>query len=187
MEEGIWLNKGQDVLTLLNMETLTGVIYVTEEKYPLIRKGMMAEVRADSWPDKVFEAIVNHIAPQLQEDSRQARIELDISNKEGLLKPGMFSKITLKYQEKKNVKVIPASAYYKYQGEMGVFWVNPQDQKVKFVPIKIGIQNKDNIEVLSPDITGEVITVGQDRLNDDTSVTTADKAKSGKKEKRARK
>jgi RND family efflux transporter MFP subunit len=187
VEEGIWLNKGQDALTLLNVDTLTGIIHVTEEKYPLLQKGMSAEVRTDTWPDRIFEAKVIHIAPQLQEDSRQARVELEVLNKEGLLKPGMFSRITLKYQEKKMVNIIPASAYYKHQGEMGVFWVNPEDQTVKFIGIVTGIHNKDFIEIQSPEMSGEVVTVGQDKLKNDIRITTADKTKSNKKEMRSKK
>lgn len=165
VEEGVWLNTGQNIMSLLHIDKLTGVIFINEERYPQLKRGMTAEVKADTWADKVFAGTITQISAMLQEDSRQARIELEIDNKEGLLKPGMFARINLTYRENKNTRIIPANAYYTYEGVKGVFLVNPEDRKVQFTKINIGIQNKDFIEVLEPEIEGEVVTVGQNLLS----------------------
>ncbi|MDX9869934.1 MAG: efflux RND transporter periplasmic adaptor subunit [Candidatus Cloacimonadales bacterium] len=187
VEEGIWLNTGQNIMSVLQIEKLTGVIFINEERYTLLKKDMNAVVKTDSWQEKIFNAKITNISAQLQEDSRQARVELEVDNREGLLKPGMFSRIILKYREKQNVRMIPANAYYTYEGKKGVFLVDPESKAVTFTEIVAGISNKDFIEVLSPEIEGEVVTVGQNLLNDGKIIASNDDTQQQRKGKQGKK
>lgn len=100
IEVGEVVQAGAPAFTLANLEKLTLTVYVPEDQYGRITIGMAAKVTADSFPGKVFQASVYHIADQAEftprnvqtEEGRRTTvyaIDLNITNVDSKLKPGM--------------------------------------------------------------------------------------------------
>ncbi len=96
---------GGTLLQLANLNSLTLTIYIPETRYGTISMGGGAMVAVDSFPGEWFPATVTHIADQAEFTPRNSQtidgrrltvyaVELQLSNPEGKLKPGMPADVT---------------------------------------------------------------------------------------------
>ncbi|MFZ7110500.1 MAG: efflux RND transporter periplasmic adaptor subunit [Desulfatiglandales bacterium] len=170
VDEGALLAPNTPIASILDISSITAVIHVIERDYSLISVGKEALVSTDAFPGQTFPGKVIRIAPLLKEASRQARVEIEIPNPEHLLKPGMFVRAQLAFEEHEDTKVVPIAALVEREGQRGLFLVDPQERKAHFVPVTTGIVNGDRAEILSPDVSGWVVTLGHHLLEDGSSV-----------------
>ncbi|MDZ4121152.1 MAG: efflux RND transporter periplasmic adaptor subunit, partial [Candidatus Cloacimonadaceae bacterium] len=173
VDEGTMLAVNTPILTLIDFSSVTAEIDIIERDYHRIRIGQAVEVQTDAYPDIVFIGRLARLAPVLQETSRQARAEIDIPNPQGLLKPGMFVRVQTVYAQKENVITVPKAAIVKRGGSSGIFLANIEESTASFVPIQAGITDKDYTEILEPPISGSVVTLGQDQLQDGRKILIA--------------
>ena len=114
------------------------------------------------------------IAPLLKEKSREARVEIEIPNGQKLLKPGMFVRVEIQFDQHDNATVIPASAIVKRDGAPGVFIADLQQKRARFVPITVGIVFGNEVEVVAPALDGPVVTLGHHLLEDGSAIILPD-------------
>ena len=170
VHEGAMLAANTPILSILDIHNLIAVMHVIERDYSKIRLGMKGSVVTDAFPGKTFRGEIIRIAPLLKEKSREARIEIEIANKEILLKPGMFVRVQLEFDRKENATVVPLDALTKREGQQGVFMVEEQTEKARFVPVTTGIINGTRVEILNPPLAGLVITLGHHLLEDGAAI-----------------
>jgi len=166
VDEGAMLAPNTPIVSILDIGKLIAAIHVIERDYPKIQLGMEAIISTDAFPGHTFNGKVIRIAPLLKEKSRQARVEIEIPNAQKLLKPGMFVRVHIQFDEHENVTVVPIAAIVKRNGTQGVFLADLKEQKARFVPVTVGIVNSVQAEVLDPPITGSVVTLGHHLLED---------------------
>ena len=179
VDEGAMLAPNTPIVSVLDIEKLIAAIHVIERDYPKIQPELEAVISTDAFPGRTFTGKVIRIAPFLKETSREARVELEIPNAQKLLKPGMFVRVQIQFNEHKNATVVPVAALVKRNGTQGVFLADLQEQKARFVPVTIGIVNGAQAEVLNPPITGAVVTLGHHLLEDGSSIILPDKKPAG--------
>jgi RND family efflux transporter MFP subunit len=170
VDEGSMLAPNTPIVSILDIGTLIGVINVIERDYPKIKPGLPAVINTDAFPGQTFSGKVIRIAPLLMEKAREARVEIEIPNQRMLLKPGMFVRVQMEFELHENATVIPQSAVVKRDGSQGVFVVDRQEKKARFIPVTLGIVNEARAEILKPELTGEVVTLGQHLLEDGASI-----------------
>ena len=166
VDEGAMLAANNPIVSILDIETLTAVIYVIERDYPKVKVGLEASASTDAFPGRNFSGRVSRIAPMLKEKSREARVEIEIINEKKLLKPGMFVRVEIEFRKHENATVVPAAAIVKRDGKPGVFMANLKQQKARFVPVKVGIVNGGDAEIVNPPLSGSVVTLGHHLLED---------------------
>jgi multidrug efflux pump subunit AcrA (membrane-fusion protein) len=134
-----------------------------------MRVGQPVTLTTDAWPGETFPATVARISPQFEEASRQARIELTASNPEGdqgvKLKPGMFVRASVILAHVEDARVIPADALTRRANVTGVFRVNEEDKTAEWVPVTPGILHEGMVQIVEPELSGRVVTLGQQLLD----------------------
>jgi RND family efflux transporter MFP subunit len=170
VDEGTMLAPNTPIVSILDILSLTGVIFVIERDYSKVKVGQEALISTDAFPDRTFSGEVVRIAPLIKETSREARVEVEISNPEGLLKPGMFIRAQIEFSKQDNATVVPARALTKRGGREGVFTINRQDMTAQFVPLKLGVTSSDRVQVIEPPLSGWVVTLGQHLLEDGSAI-----------------
>jgi RND family efflux transporter MFP subunit len=175
VDEGAMLAPNTPIVSILDIGTLLAVIHVIERDYPKIQPGLEAIITTDAFPGQTFSGKVLRIAPLLKEKSREARVEVEIRNDQTRLKPGMFVRAQIEFNQHPNATVVPVSALVKRNGTQGVFVVELPEKRARFVPITTGIVNDTQAEVLSPELSGMVATLGQHLLEDGSTVVLPDK------------
>ena len=174
VDEGSMLAPNTPIVSILDIGTLIAVINVIERDYPKIRLGLPALINTDAFPGQTFNGKVVRIAPLLMEKAREARVEIEIPNEPMLLKPGMFVRVQMEFELHENATVIPLGAVVKRNGNPGVFMLDREEKKARFVPVTVGIVNEARAEILKPELSGAVITLGQHLLEDGASIILPD-------------
>lgn len=170
-DEGALLKANDQIVSVIDIRSITCVIHVIERDYFRVKPGQQAVVMTDAFPGKTFEGQVARIAPILKETSRQAAIEIDIPNPEELLKPGMFVRVQLQFDQIADATVVPLAALVTRNEQKGVFFVDEQTMTAKFVPVTVGVTNNEVAQIVTPPLSGTVVTLGQHLLEDGGSVT----------------
>jgi RND family efflux transporter MFP subunit len=174
VDEGSLLSPNSPLISVIGIDSVIVQATIIERDYGQISVGQPAEVEVDAFPGEVFNGKVARIAPVLQEASRVAKMEVEIDNRAHRLKPGMFTTITVMLQEKTGRQVIPTSAIVKKDGMDGIFVVETDAASgahiARFKAIKPGIATDTETEILSPEIEGPVVILGQHLLDDGSMV-----------------
>lgn len=179
VDEGSNLSANEAIISVIDTATLKAVTQVIDRDFARLKIGQPVEIRSEAWPGEVFEGQVARIAPQLREDTRQARIEIDVPNDEGRLSPGFFVNLRIQVEEIKDARVVPVEALSRYSGEDGVYVVEEAEDgeerpRARFVPVTVGVETERFAQILAPEIEGRVVTLGQHRLGDGTPLRIAE-------------
>ncbi len=173
-DQGELLRANDPIVSLIDSRSVLAVVYVVERDFPRIRIGQAASVTVDAYPGRAFEGRIARFAPLVREESRQARVEIEIDNREGALAPGMFARARLQFTAKSDVPLIPVSALVRRNGETGVFMLDAEPARARFVAVETGIVDGDRVEILDPEFSGRVIVLGQHLLEDGAAVSAAE-------------
>lgn len=188
VDEGALVQVNQPIVSVLENNPLVAVVFVIERDYPKIKIAQQATITTDAYPGRTFAGRIQRIAPLIRETSRQARVEIEVPNPDRLLKPGMFIRAQVEFATHENATLAPFSAIVRRSGQEGVFLVEeaapgtttPQGLKgssqgptsqVRFVPVTTGIVNGEVVEIVEPEISGSVVTLGNHLLEDGSRVT----------------
>jgi multidrug efflux pump subunit AcrA (membrane-fusion protein) len=82
----------------------------------------------------------------------------------------MFVRVEIEFGRHDAATVIPQNALVKRDSQQGVFLVDSQEMKVRFVPVTLGIVNANVVEVVRPSLSGVVVTLGNHLLEDGSAV-----------------
>lgn len=174
-ENGELYPGGSAILTLMEIDKLKAKINVAESYYPLIKKGMKAELVSDTYPGQLFEAEVNLIAPTVNPASRSFEVEMKIPNANEILKPGMFVRIHMDLGLTKAI-LVPSQAVLKLQGSNDRFvFVHRKGAAIR-IPVQVGRRFDDEVELISDRINegDQLVILGQARLKDGDKLNLID-------------
>ena len=177
VNEGDTVTANSPLFTLVKLDPLMAVIFVTERDYGLFHTGQTAEIMTDSFPEKIFEGHVSRVAPVFSRTSRQARVELVLPNPDGLLKPGMFVSAEVVMSRVAKATTVPLSALVSRGDQSGIFVLNPSRDTVRWCPVETGIRQRDRVQVSGQGLDGEVVTLGQQLIEDGSSVVIPESSK----------
>jgi RND family efflux transporter MFP subunit len=126
-----------------------------------IEKGMEVHVVFPELPGKSFDANVSRTSNSLDEASKTMILEVDIENKDGNIRAGMYGKASIELKSSEEVLSLPITAQYIFQNEAFVLVV--EDGVVQRIPMRKGISNKDYFEVLNEELNekSQVIVQGK--------------------------
>ena len=152
------------ILSIVQISQLKALIGISATYFPLITKGMKADVKSEIYPDLTFDGEIYKIYPTIDNATKTFTVEVKIQNNNLKLRPGMFSKIQLNLG-KGNAMLVPNIALVKQTGtnDMYVF-VNKNNNAQKTL-VKTGRMFDDKIEILEGlSIGDEIVVVGQNKL-----------------------
>jgi RND family efflux transporter MFP subunit len=177
VDEGATLSLGSPILSVLEADPLVAEVNVAEKDYPRLKADQDATVVADAHPGREFKAKVVRLAPFFREASRQARIEVEVRDEGGTLRPGMFIRARIVLAVRPDATVVPIDAVVRRGGQDAVFLV--EDGKAKLVPVKVGVTDDRRAEILEPRLEGAVVTLGQHLIDDGTPLAVTEREGSG--------
>ena len=157
------------VIMVANIDTVKVLVNVSEKYLGRLKESAEAEVKVDAYPDEVFLGKITRIAPLVDLATRTAEAEIEISNEEHRLKPGMFARVNLILEKKENTLVVPIKAVLNENNCKYVFIINGSIAHKK--KVKTGIYQKDSVEIIEGLNEGEdVIIEGNYGLKDGANV-----------------
>ncbi|ULX58051.1 efflux RND transporter periplasmic adaptor subunit [Ectothiorhodosinus mongolicus] len=173
VDVGSILQANTPVMALVTQNPLRAQVFVTERDYAFLSSGQSARIVTIAWPDEDFMGRVKRIAPEFREASRQARVEIEVPNDQGRLRPGMFVEVRIATRTVSDAVTVPIDALITRDGRQGVYLLERDDDddlRARFVAITPGIEEAGRLQVVSPELSGRVVTLGQHLLSDGTRV-----------------
>lgn len=153
------------VVTVMQVNPLKVNVGISEQYYPLIKKGMKAEITADVYTGEKFTGTVFRIAPTINPATRSFVAEIEVPNRNELLKPGMFVRISMNLGEVETF-VVPAATVLVQEGTNTRFLFVDDSSTAKRIEVQLGKRFDDYVEVIS-DVLQEGVSLvceGQAKL-----------------------
>lgn len=153
------------VVTVMQVNPLKVNVSISEQYYPLIKKGMKAEVTADVYKNEKFTGTVFRISPTINSATRSFNVELELPNKNDLLKPGMFVRVSMDLGEVETF-VVPANTVLVQEGTNTRFVYVEREKLAQRIEVIIGKRFDDQLEIISDNLKegDNLITQGQAKL-----------------------
>ena len=153
---------------VVDISQLEGVLNVPERELATLRPGMPLRMVVDAVPGQVFEGKVDRISPVVDSGSGTFRVVCAFEGG-GTLRPGMFGRIEIVYDQRKDALTMPRVALLDDEGEPAVFQV--KDGKAVRTPVQLGYVNGELAEIRSGLKEGDsVVTAGKVAIRDGSEV-----------------
>ena len=159
------------ILSVHDVETVRTLIEVVEKDVPLVQIGQRADVRAEAYPNEVFEGRVTRIVQALNRATRTMTVEVDLPNKDHRLKGGMFARVEVLVGKHSQAIQIPLDAVSRLEESQYVYVV--KEGKAHQVPVELGARDGNRIEVVKG-LAGDehLIVSGKDLVSEGIPVQT---------------
>lgn len=170
VDEGETVAANAPLLRIVEMNPIIAVFYVTERDYTLLRTGQAVTLRTDAHPGEAFAGRIARIAPVFRETTRQARVEVGVDNPALRLKPGMFVRATVVLDRVDDATIVPEQALVRRDGRDGVFVIADDGKTASWREVAVGFRHDDRAQVTGDGLTTQVVTLGQQLLDDNSSI-----------------
>lgn len=163
--EGMRFAPGMSIFRVADLSTVWIIADVYEQDLAKIKVGQKAEVVIDAIPNRMFDAKVTYLYPTLNAPTRTTPIRLELANRDGLLRPGMFAHVDLATSGSEPRLAVPVSAIID-TGSQQVVLIALGDGKFKPQSVKLGLRGVDNVEILDGLKEGDKVVVAANFLID---------------------
>jgi len=150
--------------TITDLSTVWVQAQVFQNDLERVRVGAPATLTVNTYPGRMFTGRVDFIYPQVDMDTRTAKVRVVFSNPGLQLKPGMFVNLSLKVPMG-NQLVIPASGVLQ-SGTRELAFVERSDGYIEPREVQLGSRVGDDFVVLKGLKAGEqIVVLGHGRQN----------------------
>lgn len=153
--------------TVSDLSTVWVYAQVFQTDLGKVKPGDPTQVTVDTYPGRTFRGRVDSILPQIDANTRTARVRLVFSNRGLKLTPGMYVNVVLKTPLGRQL-VAPASAIF-HSGTQQVVFVNHGNGQFEPRAVEAGLQVGDQIIIKKGVRAGEPIVTSANFLIDSES------------------
>jgi Cu(I)/Ag(I) efflux system membrane fusion protein len=118
---GDHVEAGAPLLKLADLSTVWLEVKVFEKDLARVREGTQVEVRAAAFPDEAFSGRLVLLSAELDRATRTAAGRVEVGNRHGRLRPGMFCEALIAPDAPAESLFVPAAAVHPLDGRIVVF------------------------------------------------------------------
>lgn len=153
--------------TVADLSTIWVNAQVFQTDLGKIKPGNPAEVTVDAYPGSIFRGRVDSILPQVDMNTRTARVRLVFANAGLKLKPGMYVNVLLKIPLGRQL-VVPASSIF-HSGTRQIVFVSHGDGQFEPRDVQTGPQLAEQVIITKGLRSGDPILTSANFLIDSES------------------
>ena len=159
VDPGALVQQGS-IVTVIDVARVRVLVDVPESEMRWVKVGTTAEIKAEAAPGKAITASVARMASALEVTTRTLRVELDRTNADLALLPGMYVSVALELERHRNVVLVPSKAVVLDQGKPVIFSLT--DGKATKIAVTTGITDGTKTEIMTglTDTQVSIIAVG---------------------------
>jgi RND family efflux transporter MFP subunit len=163
---GALVGPSTDALVVIQqVSRLRLVVAVPEEDLGGVVLGAQAPFRVPAFPDRIYTGTVARVAHALDPKTRTMPVELDVSNHDGSLAPGMYPTVKWPVRSARAALFVPRTAVVTTSER--TFVIRARDGRAEWVDVKKGAADGDLIEVLGGLHAGDqVLRRGSDEVRE---------------------
>ena len=161
IQSGINNSNAQPLFEMMDIETIRLTIALPETEVDNISKGMMASITFTELPGEEFTTKVSRMANVIHNRTKTMEVQLDIPNRNGKIKAGMYANVEIQLQSSGDKISLPNEALIAIKSEFFILQV--KNGVVYKVHIKKGLTNTKFFEVLSNEVNenSQIIVEGK--------------------------
>src|SRR5215831_4768588 len=92
---GMAITAGMPLYTIADLSTLWVLADIYPSEMAVVAAGNVAEVSASFLPGETFRGRIDFVYPTLSEETKTVKVRVVLSNPKGLLKPGMYVRVSV--------------------------------------------------------------------------------------------
>lgn len=166
---GAYLPVGTKVVNLEKIDPLKVDFNVPEIYLANIGVGQEVEVSVDAIANRTFIGTIQAIDPLVDVNGRSLSIRARLPNPDGVLRPGLFARVTVKGLIERNVVMVPESAVVPRAGETFIFRI--ENGRAVESKVKLGERRAGQVAIVEGlPANATVVTAGHQRLRDGSVV-----------------
>jgi membrane fusion protein (multidrug efflux system) len=171
VSRGEYVQVGQPLFELVALDPVEAEFHVAERDSARVARGQEVALTVEPHPGETFRGRVTLIAPTIDPKTRTLRVEADVANPDGRLRPGLFARVDLGVARRQGVVMVPEEAVLQ-RADGEIVFRTAQGNRVKRVVVKTGTHREGMVEVAQGLSPGDVIvTRGQAGLIDGALVS----------------
>jgi membrane fusion protein, copper/silver efflux system len=169
VRQGMTVSMGQTLAQIAGLGTVWMTASVPEAQAGLVHPGAPAEVELAAFPGEAFSGRVSAVLPSAQADSRTLQARIELPNRSGRLRPGMYGTIHLDGPSRPGL-VVPAEAVIR-TGRRAIIMLALDDGRFQPVEVKPGREDGGLIEILAGLQEGQkIVASGQFLLDSEANL-----------------
>ena len=157
IKEGDYVTEGSTLIQLADLSTLWAEAQVYTSQLAGVDKEGTATVQIPDLNNLEINGTIEFVNPEINPDTRINLIRITVPNKNNQLHPGMPAYVYLKNRQHKGL-TLPADAVIRNEKSASV-WVKTGEHSFKVIMVRTGIENGDNIEIISGLKEGDAVVV----------------------------
>ncbi len=166
---GDYATAGLELTNVVSLNPLKLEFSVPEKDYAAVKPGQKITFVVDAFPRQDFSGEIFAIDPRINPENRNFTVKATIPNDDSRLRPGMYARIKIETQTRKDVPMMPEEAVIPQGSDSYVFVIN--GTKAQRKKITLGERQAGTVEVVEGLMTGDrVITAGVMKLKDGSDV-----------------
>jgi len=163
------IQQGAPLATIMNYSRMYVDVNLPENTITEVKKGQRVEITNYNLPNDTLVGSITEISPAIDVSTRTYLAKVRFNNPRLLIRPGMFVKILIKVDQKKDILAIPKEVIISDQRGKRVFVVEENTAVERL--IETGLETEDKVEVLSGMEENERLVVkGFETLRDKSKV-----------------
>ena len=169
---GDYVKDGQDIVNLEKTDPIKVDFKIPEVFQSKVRVGQGLNVTLDALPGQPFTGSVYAVNPQLDTAGRAVVLRAQMTNRGGLLKPGMFARVRLTLSDTGDAVVVPEQAVA-MQGEDQIMY-RVVDGRALRTKVEVGQRRDGKAEIVEGVSASDTIVIaGWQKLRDGVAVRAA--------------
>lgn len=170
---GAYVGAGTDLVRLVKIDPVEIDFRVPERFLPVLAEGQEITARVDALPKREFHGDVFALDNVVDVNGRSIRVRARIPNPDGVLRPGMFARVNLTTELRKNAVIVPEAAIVPtLEGE---YVYRVVDGKVERTDVTIGRRMTGEVEIVEGLSPGDqVVVAGQQKVREGAAVQPVD-------------
>jgi Cu(I)/Ag(I) efflux system membrane fusion protein len=171
--DGMKAEAGQVLFRIADLSVVWALVDVAEQDYARLRVGQPVEIRARGLPDRVFAGHVTVVYPQINRETRTARVRIELPNTDLTLRPDMYVEAAILAGDAEQIVTAPESAVIE-TGKRALVLLDKGDGRFEPREVTLGRRGEGFVEVRSGlDEMDRVVTAANFLIDSESNLRAA--------------
>jgi len=158
------------VFEVVDFNSLQAKIDVPEHQWHIMKKGLDVTFNFDALAGQEVMGKIIRISPVIDSNSGTFVVTVSIDNSDLLLRPGLFAKAKVIFDQRDDVILVDKDAIIR-EDELSFVYVIEGESTVEKVQVELGYEMPDSYEIVTGLAEGQqVVTTGKNNLTPDVLV-----------------
>lgn len=171
VSRGEFVQVGQSLFELVALDPIEVEFHVAERDSARVAPAQGVDLTVEPYPGESFRGSVTVISPTIDPKTRTLRVEAQVANPDGRLRPGLFARVDLGVALRKGILLVPEeTVLQRADGE--VVFRTQEGNRVQRVTVTTGVHSEGMVEIVSGLEADDVVVMrGQAGLVDGAVVS----------------